>query len=126
MTTRCLSFIQFDTPQVLNNRRHYAALLGYTHDTVSLIAIQSQAHRLLLNKYEAILHHLRGLPDMGSLVCFTEDCLVLNPHHVEPMIEGRQHLLMAVGGNMGKYQTAVQIWRNTPDVRQLITRCIEH
>jgi hypothetical protein len=124
MTTRCLSIIQFDAPQALNNHKHYASRLGYQHDTVVLTGIQTQAHRLLL-KYEAILHHLRNMPEMAALVCFTEDCLVLNLHPVEPMLDGRQHLLMSLGGNTGQYQTAVQVWRNTHDIRDYIMYCIE-
>jgi hypothetical protein len=124
MTTRCLSLLNTDAPHVLINHKHYATRLGYQHETVSMTGIQTQAHRLLL-KYEAILHHLRRLPEMGLLVCFGEDCLVLNLHPVEPLAEGRQHLLMALGGNTGREQTAVQIWRNTSDIRNFVVRCIE-
>jgi hypothetical protein len=124
MTTRCLSIFQFDAPEVLNNHKHYAARSGYRHETLVLAGIQTQTHRLLM-KYEAILHHLRGMPEMAALVCFSEDCLVLNPFPVETMLEGRQHLLMSLGGTTGKYQTAVQVWRNTKDVRAFIVERIE-
>jgi hypothetical protein len=124
MTTRCLTFLSVEAPHVLVNHKHYAARRGYQHDTVFMTGIQTKAHRLLL-KYQTVLHHLRRLPEMALLVCFTEDCLVLNPHPVEAMAEGRQHLLMSLGGTSGKHQVAVQVWRNTPDIRNFITRCIE-
>jgi hypothetical protein len=124
MTTRCLSFIEFDAPQVVANHKHYASRLGYQHRTITLTGIQTQAHRLLL-KYESLYHHLCELPEMASLVCFTEDCLVLNLHRVEPMMEGRQHLHMTIDGATRKEQVAVQVWRNTRDIRTFIVECIE-
>lgn len=124
MTTRCLSILQVDAPHVLTNHKHYASRMGYQHATISAAGMQSPSHRLLL-KYEAILHHLRTMQDMALLVCMSEDCLVLNMHPVEPMAEGRQHLLMAVPVKSDERQTAVQVWRNTLDIRNLITYYIE-
>ncbi|WP_250534837.1 hypothetical protein [Caballeronia sp. AZ10_KS36] len=124
MTTRCLSFLRVDAPAVLVNHKHYCAQLGYEHETISLVGIESRAQRLLL-KYETVLHHLRQMPEHALLVCFSEDCLVLNMHPVEPMADGRQHLLPALGGNTGKEQTALHVWRNTQPIRDFIVHCIE-
>ncbi|WP_321799841.1 hypothetical protein [Caballeronia sp. J97] len=123
MITRCLSVLQADAPEVLVNHKHYAARLGYEHASISMAGIPCNAQRLLL-KYEAILHHLRQMPDMGLLVCMSEDCIVLNMHPVEPIAEGRQHVLMAVSGPEEGRQTAVQIWRNTAEIRKLIVSFI--
>ncbi|KXV12363.1 hypothetical protein CR51_06685 [Caballeronia megalochromosomata] len=123
MTTRCLSILQADAPEVLANHKHYAARLGYEHATISTSGMPGESQRLLL-KYEAILHHLRQMPEMALLVCMSEDCLVLNMHAVEPIAEGRQHTLMAVSGRSEPHQTAVQIWRNTVDIRNLIVHYI--
>jgi hypothetical protein len=119
MTTRCLSILQAEAPEVLINHKHYAARLGYDHATISMAGIPCPSQRLLL-KYEAVLHHLRQMADMALLVCMGEDCIVLNMHPVEPIADGRQHTLMAVSGNGEAHQTAVQIWRNTAEIRQLI------
>ncbi|SAL62187.1 galactosyl transferase GMA12/MNN10 domain protein [Caballeronia arvi] len=124
MTTRCLSLLHVDAPEVLINHKHYASRMGYEHATVSMAGIRSDSHRLLL-KYEAILHHLRRMPDMALLVCMSEDCIVLNMHPVEPVADGRQHALMAVSGRAEAHQTDVQIWRNTADVRSLVVHYID-
>lgn len=123
MTTRCLSFLQVDAPEVLANHKHYCSQMGYEHQAVSLAALGTRAQRVLL-KYETVLHHLRQMPEMALLVCFSEDCLVLNMHPVEPMTEGRQHLLPALDGSTGREQTAVQVWRNTQAIREFIVHCI--
>ncbi len=123
MTTRCLSIHQTDAPEVLTNHKHYAARMGYEHASISMAGMPCPSQRLLL-KYEAILHHLRRMPEMALLVCMSEDCIVLNMLPVEPIAEGRQHALMAVSGNDDGRQTAVQIWRNTVEVRNLIVWCI--
>jgi len=98
--------------------------MSYEHEAVTFVGLESTAQRLLL-KYETVLHHLRRMPELALLICFSEDCLVLNAHPVEPMAESRQHLLPALGGNTGKEQTAVQVWRNTKAIRDFIVRCIE-
>ncbi|BAO89537.1 hypothetical protein [Caballeronia cordobensis] len=124
MTTRCLSLFQDDAPDVLVNHQHYASRMGYEHATVSMTGMRCSSQRLLL-KYEAILHHLRRMPDMALLVCMSEDCIVLNMQPVEPIAEGRQHALMAVSGPAEQRQNAVQIWRNTVEVRNLIVHYID-
>ncbi|SAK98996.1 galactosyl transferase GMA12/MNN10 domain protein [Caballeronia calidae] len=124
MTTRCLSLLHVDAPHVLNNHRHYASHMGYEHATVSVAGLPGSAHGLLL-KYEVILQHLRRMPEMALLVCMSEDCIVLNMLPVEPIAAGRQHALMAVSGSSEAHQTAVQIWRNTADIRRFIVGCIE-
>ncbi|GAB5095473.1 hypothetical protein P9250_15120 [Caballeronia sp. LP006] len=123
MTTRCLSIFHVDAPHVLANHKHYSSRMGYEHTAVSMAGMQGKAQRTLL-KYELVLHHLRQMPEMALLVCFSEDCLVLNMYPVEPMAEGRQHLLPSLNGNTGSHQAAVQVWRNTKDIRNFIVRCI--
>jgi hypothetical protein len=124
MTTRCLTILHVDAPEVLVNHKHYAARMGYEHATVSMAGMASRAQQLLL-KYEAILHHLRRMQELALLVCMSEDCIVLNLHPAEPIADGRQHALMAVSGRDEGHQTAVQIWRNTPEIRAFIVHCID-
>jgi hypothetical protein len=124
MTTRCLSLLHVDASEVLINHKHYAARMGYEHATISMAGMACNAQRLLL-KYEAILQHLRQMPDMALLVCMSEDCIVLNMHPVEPVADGRQHALLAVSSPEVRQQNAVQIWRNTRDIRKLIVHFID-
>ncbi|SAK77692.1 galactosyl transferase GMA12/MNN10 domain protein [Caballeronia catudaia] len=124
MTTRCLSLLHADAPEVLTNHKHYASRMGYEHATVSMAGIRGDAHQLLL-KYEAILHHLRQMPDMALLVCMSENCIVLNAHPVEPIADGRQHTLLSAYGREETHQTEVQIWRNTQAIRNFIVHCID-
>ncbi|WP_244106532.1 hypothetical protein [Paraburkholderia phenazinium] len=85
-----------------------------------MAGLQSTAHRIVY-KYELILHHLRNLPTSALLVCVTDDCVIFGMHPVESMAEGHDYLLMGVDGEGYERQTAVQVWRNTPAMRVLIT-----
>jgi hypothetical protein len=98
--------------------------MGYGHETVSTVGLQSVAHYILY-KYELILHYLRQLPEHTLFLCVTEDCVFFGMHPIESMCEGRDHLLMCVDGDGYDRQTAVQAWRNTASVRKLITSFIE-
>ncbi|QXZ09253.1 hypothetical protein KUF54_14665 [Comamonas sp. Y33R10-2] len=123
MTTVCLSIFEHAEPQVLANHQHYCSRMGYVHVQASMQGLQSRAHKLVF-KYEMLLHQLRKMADDALLICATDDCVFLNMLPAEPMLQGRDRLLLGIDGENSDRQTAIQVWRNTEEVRHFVLDCI--
>ena len=123
MTTVCLSIFEHSEPQALINHQYYCSRMGYEHAKVSMQGLTSSAHKLVF-KYELLLHQLRKMEDGELLISATEDCVFFCMLPVEAMAQGRDRLLAGIDGENGDRQTAIQVWRNTADVRQFVLDCI--
>lgn len=126
MTTVCLSIFEHSEPQALINHQYYCSRMGYEHVKVSMQGLTSSAHKLVF-KYELLLHQLHQLRKMEEgelLISATEDCVFFCMLPVEAMAQGRDRLLAGIDGENGDRQTAIQVWRNTADVRQFVLDCI--
>lgn len=114
-----LSHFSSPAPASLTNHRAYAAAMSYKHVHVDASSATSGRHMNWLHKYASLLHQLRSADDQEAVLLLSENAAVVDPLSLELALAGQDHLLVRVS-NHDLPQTDVQIWRNTPKVRQQV------
>jgi hypothetical protein len=120
--TICVSFMSADEPAAIRNHQIYCNNLAYDHRIVRAHNIQSEQHCRLF-QFETLLHFLVSVPENDLVALMTEDCVVINTIPLHAICQGRDHLLPLVDGVDKPTQEpsdAFQLWRNTPDSRDLL------
>jgi hypothetical protein len=119
----CLSFFHrgFDDA-VFRNHAHYCRQSGYPHAWVEADHIQGEAMRYEY-LYGQVLRHLRELDADDWLLFIDDDSVFVRPLRVEPLLEGRQRLIVdgpAGGAVLRTPMTNMFVLRNTAESRAFV------
>lgn len=114
-----LSHFRRPGPASVANHRRYASLHGYRHVFVDATAMPDQLQWRLLYKYETLLDTLAQCEPDELVLLLSEDAAIVDPLPLDRLMSGRDRLLVCTSSH-DLPQVDVQVWRNTPAVREAV------
>lgn len=119
-----LSHFSSLAPASLANHRHYARMHGYRHEFVDASAMPQTLPLRALYRYEVLLNRLRHAQAGQLVLLLSENAAIIDPFPLERLMAGRDMLLVRTDEH-DLPQVDVQIWRNTPEIRDIVLRLVK-
>jgi hypothetical protein len=113
-----LSFLVESAAQTQANHREYAQQRGYVHRCIDASRGPRGLQVQCLHKYEALLDMLSEVDEGALVLLLSENAAIVQGVSLESLMADRDHLLVSI--DELRPQTHVQVWRNTPAVRQTV------